>query len=278
MGLKILTKTSGSPWLVPPLPTPITGFTFIPTISDAVPHKGTLIDNVRFPTSPVGTFVGKLLTSTIWTVAHTDLHANVDGFVGAGRTVWYDDVNDRLYIWGLDTNTTPDTLYTAYVTLETGAVTNVGNVHLGTNFETPTSENNTIVQRAAVDSGNFTLQCKDRVIVINASTGAEVSNVSAVAVTTGTYSTQEGSTFLGLILSTEVNNYATIVKDRVVTVIPMPLLSIGDNITLSHNVSYIRWGSEVRAFASVSNRAVFRAFPLADFDKWVEDLAAIGGL
>jgi len=116
-----------SPWAFPAQPFPLNDEGLLWNDGNIIPHKGTLIDSVEIPIVSTGNFQGRLGTSVIWTVTPANINAAVDNWTGI-YTIWYDSVQDRLYTFGLDTTTAPDTLYLAYITLETGAITNVGNV------------------------------------------------------------------------------------------------------------------------------------------------------
>ena len=99
-------------------------------------------------------------------------------------------------MFGVDTATTPDTLYTYYITLETGAVTSVGNGQLTADTTSIDGSNQCAVKRGTIASGNFTLLFEDRTVVVNESTGAIVSDDASVNVTNGeapgNYFTEDG--------------------------------------------------------------------------------------
>ncbi len=188
----------GSIYLQPKPPTPLKDDGFISTNDETIAHKGTLVDNIEFPEFGAGNpIVGKLADVTVWTVSPSNINAATNRYYGSGTCCWYDSVNDRLYVFASDSATTPRTLYTAYITVETGAVTNIGSVQLTTDPLSADDRGTALCQRSSIDSGNFTLQFRDRTIVINESTGAEVSNVAALDTgNVGGYSTLDGSVYI----------------------------------------------------------------------------------
>lgn len=266
----------------PPVPAPLKNEGLIWNDGNILPHPGTLIDSVETPfSSSTQPYQGRLGASIIWTVNHTDIDAAVDGWVGV-YSVWYDNVNDRLYVFGLDTGTTPDTLYTAFITLETGAVTNVGNVQLSTDPLTPTAVDHCAVSRSAIDSGNFTLVFEDRTVVINESTGAEVSNVASANVTEansiGSYATLDGSVFLGVINSFNAESQVNVTRGGNTCRIPAPAGIIANTSVLT--AVALPWGDKVKILdkGGNTNRAMTRTYLRADFDTWLSKVADFGGL
>lgn len=275
----------GSAYPFPTMPTPVSdgGRVFIQ--GNRIPHKGTLIDNIYIPTAFVnttnGTIVGRLNSSVIWSVDSADINASCDGFLGV-FSYWYDDINDRLYVFGLDVGTTPDTVHTAYITLETGAVTGVGSDQLSVDPTSLNTAGRCAVNRTNIDSGNFTLICQDRTIVINESTGVEVSNVASQnvgAITiVGALATSDGTTTLGTINYTaDDKSYITINKGGNGVFISMPI-GMGNPVVASNFA--IPWGSHVKVFgnATTNGGAIQRTFLKTDMDDWIALLATFGGL
>lgn len=271
--------SGGSPFLIPAPPTPLTDIGFISTVADTIAHKGVLINNVEFPMSGIGNFEGKLENTTIWTVTPANIDALVDNYMGSGRACWYDSINDRLYVFGVDTSTNPDTIYTAYITLETGAVTNVGNAQLATDIISIITEREVLIQRSAIDSGDFVIQTTDRTVTINSGTGAIISDVAADSIIsgfTGTYSTQDGAVFLERIQA-GTGNYILLTRNRKLSSIPSPANYFSVTSPIA-TIDAIRWGTEVHLMSSAANDYFYRAFDQVEFDEWLQKLADVGGL
>lgn len=283
MSFTVGSSISASPWVFPQMPTPLKDDGRIIVQGEKIPHKGTLIDNVLLSGSfATGSgYEGFLDTTMIWSVAATDLNASANGFIGATIACWYDNTSDRLYVFAVDTGTAPDTLYTAYITLETGALTNVGNVQLTTDPATLTSLSNVAISRASVASGNFTLIFKDRTIVINSTTGAEVSNVASVNATNalgGNYATLDGTMVLEFI-DTPIAGQGQVIltRNKITVSVPIPdsmFARIG-----SGSVFGIPWGDKVKIFINTSSdRAMTRTYLRIEFDEWLQKVADFGGL
>jgi hypothetical protein len=269
----------GSPYPFPEMPEPLQdeGRAFV--ASNIIPHKGTLIDNIVMPsafgTGATGDMSGRLNTSVVWTVNATDINAACDGFLCVNAH-FYDSVNDRLYVFGVDTATTPDTIYTAYITLETGAITNVGSATLSTDPGTRSTAEQCAVGRPSVSSGNFSLYFSDRTIVINESTGAEVSNDASVNVEgsapVGHYVSADG-TLLGFRLITS-SNATYVSRGGRTAYIPTPQ----PYITTSQAVA-LPWGDKVKVFSnSTATVVTLRTFNRAEFDAMLSAMADFGGL
>lgn len=270
----------------PPMPTPLTDEGRVFSSGNIIPHKGTLIDNINMPTAfsttSTGDIVGKLNTSTIWTVNATDINAACDGWVNI-YTQWYDSVNDRLYVFAVDIGTSPDTIFTAYITLETGSVTNVGDVQLGTDPSVINLQFRSAVGRTAIDSGNFTLTFDDRTIVINESTGAEVSNDASINVSNnlniGSYNTLDGTIFLGKFnFVVDDKSSVTLTKGAKSILVPAPQVTIADPLSL--DVFALAWGDKVKIMQNVttSGRHILRTFLRSEFDAWLVEIHKFGGL
>ncbi len=274
----------GSPYPFPTMPLPLKDEGLISTVGNIIPHKGILIDNVKIPTAfttgATGQYDGRLGTTVVWSVGPTDINASADGFL-ATISSWYDSVNDRYYVFAIDQATTPDTFYTAYITLETGTVTNVGNAQLTTDPTGANTINKCAVSRTSIDSGNFTLTFDDRIIVINESTGAEVSNVASTNTTDsnniGAYSTLDGLIFVETFgFNTTGIDFLLLTRggNSVRIPLPTPLLSSGVPVTP------ITWGDKVKIYrnSTITTERVLRTFLRADFDAWLTKLADFGGL
>lgn len=271
----------------PPRPSPLFNDGFLSTEGDRIPHKGTLIDGVKIPTGfntgAAGSYSGMLAEVTIWTVDAADINAAADGFIGI-VSCWYDSVNDRLYIFGLDIGTTPATIYTGYITLETGAVTSVGGVQLTSDPSVPSSIGIVTVSRTAIDSGNFTLFFNDRTVVIDESNGSEVSSVASVNITNGfdvgTYATLDGTITLDNIdVAADNSTHARLTRNKLSLIIPLPVV----NLFCTFDVLLVRavaWGDKVKIYreTGTGDLAILRTFDRTEFDAWLQDVANYGGL
>lgn len=274
------------PFPAPPRPLNDEGYTALTT--NRIPHKGTLVDNIQVPTAfnvtGTGSWEGYLGESLVWSVDATDFNAACDGFLGI-QACWYDSVNDRLYVVGVDTGPTPDTYYLGYITLETGAVTVTAGDQLSTDLAGITSNLNVNMHRSAIDSGNFTVRTAARTLVLNETTGAEVSNVAetnAVAgISVGTYASADGTVLLARngLDATETSGTIEMTRngEPVKVPAPMPLFS---NVLSGLAENFLPWGDRVKVLKSTSvGTAVppLRTFDRAAFDLWLNDVARIGG-
>ena len=267
--------------LFPSMPVPLKDEGYISQIGQRIPHKGTLIDNLLMSRHSSESRLGLLKNSVVWTVSLASFNNAVDAWLGV-NAVWYDSVNDRLYVFGVDTGTSPYTLYTAYITLETGVVTNIGNVKLTANTGDATGVGAYSVNRTAIDSGHFTLTGNLRTLVINSATGAEISNVASVNASTnnfiGNYVTSDGTTHLGKSVRVGTNAQMFVTKNANTSIIPAPenLFQSSDSLI----VYAVPWGDKVKLFeaSQVGGRAILRTFKRSDFDSWLIKLANFGGL
>lgn len=282
-------SVGGSISKFPPMPEPLKNEGFISSLGNITPHKGTLIDNLFIPLNfsvvNNGQIDGKLAGSIIWTVFADDINAAADGYLSESA-FWYDSVNDRLYVFCLDTGTTPDTLYTAYITLETGAITNIGSGQFSTDPTAPTVIGNITISRPNIDSGDFTLICNDRTIVIDEGDGSEVSNVASEntsdgSVIVGTYTTLDGTITLDNIKQISTTNEAQISlsRNKLSSVVPIPTMNLFAT-TMNSVVYAMPWGDKVkiRADAGTSNSPILRTFNRTKFDEWLQLVADYGGL
>lgn len=275
-------RGGGAVTAFPSMPAPLKNEGLIWNDGNILPHKGTLIDSVETPyNAATQPYHGRLGTSIIWTVYAVDVFAGSTGWVGV-YTVWYDSVNDRLYVFALDTSQSPDFIYTAYITLETGAVTNVGNVQLSADPLTPHSPDHCAVSRSAIDSGNFTLVFEDRTIVINESTGAEISNVASANVTEsraiGSYSTLDGIVFLGPVSTGVAETTISIIRGGNNCLVPAPAGIVAT--TSVGNGAFLPWGDKVKFLEKTGgvNRVMTRTYLRTEFDAWLSKVADFGGL
>ena len=279
--------SGGDSFPFPTMPLPLKNEGYISDTANYIPHKGTAINNLSLPTAfsttATGDIEGVLDTSVVWTVTPANINAAVDGLLSI-VSFWYDNTNDRLWVWGVDTGTTPDTLYTCYITLETGTVTNVGSAILTTDPSALDAISTCAVHRPTISSGNFTLYFQDRTVVINESTGAEVSNVASTnatgSVQVGSYTTADGLiTFEKFAWGTNTSNKLHITRNSNSAIVPVPINSSA--IALFATSSVIAWGDTVKLYAAgttSSGLATLKTFNRVEFDAWLHSIADFGGL
>lgn len=271
----------GSIWPIPPVPSPIVDGVLSGT-ANVIPHNGSAINQVQFPTAfsttATGDYVGLLDGATVWTVNATDVNGACTGFFGV-ISHWYDSVNDRLYIFGKAVAV----MYTAYITLETGVVTNVGNDTFTISGSATTSIYNIATKRAAVDSGNFFMIVDDRLMEINETTGAEVTNVSGDNTSggelVGTYASMDGTiTVAYLQYFTTPDTYMLVTRNgisaRVGTSYYMPW-------QINTSGSYFSgWGDKVKLCSTNTgvNRLMIRTWDRTEFDEWLVLFCAYAGI
>jgi len=271
---------SGGAYPFPPMPTPLTNEGFINTSARVFPHNGTAINNIEVPASfnALQDFHGDLNSSAVWSVLPTDINAACDGFLGM-YSCWYDNVNDRLWVFGYDTAST--TLYTAYITLETGAVTNVGSAVLSAQPTNYSTEMRVAVHRSAVSSGNFTLTTSNQTYVISDSDGSEVSYTSGVPNGKTGYITADGtasfgSLYVGAVSSTR--GFIDVNKNGNVARIPAPIGLIGTLASSGRYIYFLPWGDKVKVVSASASSYLKATFDRAEFDQWVQDLLKYGGV
>ena len=270
----------GSPYNQPNFPDAVSDGVYFDLGKNAILHNGTNIDTILLPALSTGFFEGTLRDLGVYSVLTSSVNASVNAWLSTGGAIWYDSINDRVYIFGVDTATTPDTLYTAYFNPENGGVTNVGSVQLTNQPNDVTSIGCACVTRANIDSGDFTLDFADYTIVIDSTDGSEVSNTArTTAFPTApsfqaTYKTIDGTLFTGVITSGYMNmaNNTDSVQYRLPVVEDM--YGRGPNIA----IYMVRWGNFVKIFSSENNRYNVRTFNLVDFDTWVMDFADFAGI
>lgn len=282
----VAAATGASPWSFPRMPFPLNGDGYVSFNGNIIPHNGTLVDNIDIPiafsTSSTGDIIGKLGTATVWTVNATDVNAAADGFLGV-HSFWYDNVNDRMYVFAVDTGTTPDTYYTKYITVETGAITDVGSVQVATDPASPTTASNLTISRAAVDSGNFTLTFNERTIVLSESDGSEVSNDASTnrteAALIGSYASLDGTIhFNSIICGTTDNSSMLITRSGNSGRLPMPSVMFQNSSTTT--LRAIAWGDKVKFIDSggAAGKYLVRTFLRTEFDAWLSLVCDFGGV
>jgi hypothetical protein len=106
-------------------------------------------DTLRMPTSGTSSFARNPKSgATIWTVTHTNINAAADGWCPAE---FLDTIDNALWVFALDSGTSPPTTYVAKIALANGAITNVGS------FQSTRIGQVGCVRRATMGSGNLLL-------------------------------------------------------------------------------------------------------------------------
>jgi len=280
------TVTGAFPTPFPQMPAPLKDEGLISTEGEIIPHKGTLINQVQIPraftTGVTGDIEGRLGTTVVWSVNANDVNAANSGYIGV-QCQWYDSVNDRLYVFGVNTGTAPDTIFTAYITLETGAITQVGNVQLSTDLVSLNTTTQVAISRANIDSGDFTFRVAARTLVLSSTTGAEVSNVAQVNQTDnntmGPYTTLDGLVAVSQI-SMLTNDTSNIIMSRGGNTAIIPVITPLMSDATSSVVLVMAWGDKVKIFqnGTSGNVKILRTFTRTLFDAWITKLADYGGL
>ena len=280
------TTSGGSPWAFPAQPFPVNNDGFVSNTGNIIPHNGTLVNQVTIPvafsTTSSGDLRGLLNNSLVWSVNATDINAAADGFLGT-YSFHYDNVNDRLYVFAVDTGTAPDTYYTAYITLETGAVTNVGNVQVTTDPSNPTVQGHLTVGRAAVDSGDFTLTFDNRTIVLDETNGSEVSNDASTNISEsqgiGSYVSLDGTDFMDQMVNGTANaSYMIMTRSGNSVFLSMPEAIFANSTSVT--LRAISWGDKVKFIdvGGAANERLTRTFLRTEFDAWLVLVGNFGGL
>ena len=274
-------SSGGSIWPMPPVPLPIKDGV-VSLKGNIIPHDGVLVNQVQTPTAfsttATGDYVGLLDGVTVWTVNCTDVNAACTGWFGI-ISHWYDSVNDRLYVFGKAVAV----MYTAYITIETGAITTVGNDTFTISGSATTALYNIATSRPAIDSGNFTMIVDDRLIEISESDGSEVSNVSGDNTTSGelvgTYASLDGTITVSYIqYFTTPDSYIGITRNGISQRIGMayyPLFQV--NLSQSY---FCNWGDMVKVSNTNTGLGalVIRTFNRAEFDAWLVLLCEYAGI
>lgn len=279
-------SSGGRAFPFPTLPTPLFNEGFVSRTANRIPHNGTLVDNIKIPAAfnitGTGDFEGYLGDTLVWSVGADDLNVACDGFLGV-YSCFYDNVNDRLYVLGIDTATTPDTYYLAYITLETGAVTNVGGAQFSVDPAGITTEGGPLISRSSVSSGNFTIISSDRTIVIDETTGAEVSNVAGGSgSTSGSYSTVDGTIYFYRVFfdTGESTGSIDLTKDGQFLGVPCPQPLLNNALAGNTSIVALPWGDKVKIAvnSTATNGGILRTFNRSQFDAWLQEVARFGGV
>ena len=276
--------TTGLHYSFPKVPDPVINDGYVISAPNRVPHPGTNIDNVGLPvvfgTGSNGHYYGYLGTTQVWNVQAVDLNAACDGFLGT-QVCWYDNVNGQLWIFALDTAASPNTLYTAYITVETGVLTNVGNVTLTTQPTDANGYGTVNVYRPTASAGNFTFRFSDRTIIIDDADGSEVSNVaqnnSTAGLNAGLYSSADGTISVYRIASNSGRSIITLAYNGENIIVPCPTPTI---ISITATIYFIPWGDKVKAVANANGVGAdnLKTFNRTEFDIWLRRLLNLGGV
>lgn len=271
----------GSIWPMPPIPTPIKDGV-ISLTGNIIPHNGALVNQIKTPTAfgvaASGEYEGLLDGVSVWTVAADDVNGACTGWFGI-ISHWYDSVNDRLYVFGKAVAV----MYTAYIDVETGAITNVGNDTFTISGSAITALYNIATSRPAIDSGNFTMIVDNRLMEISESDGSEVSNVSGDNTTSGElvgiYASLDGTITVGAIqYFTTPDSYIAVTRNGVsqrIATAYYPLFQV--NLSQSY---FCNWGDKVKVSntnTGLGARAI-RTFNRAEFDAWLVLLCEYAGI
>jgi len=255
------------------------------TDGNIIPHNGTLVNQIEMPTAysttSTGDYQGFLSGSLVWSVNATDVNAACDGWMGIVSHI-YDSTNDRLYVFAVDAGTSPYTLYTAYITLETGAVTNVGNHQLAANPTNYNAIGGAAPNRPNIASGNFTLLFEDRTVVVDETDGSRVSDTASTNITgtnsPGTYTTADGTTSIWQSTFGDTGQ-SVITKSGVSTRISTVFKYDFGNKGLTSGVYFVNWGDKVKAYSPGGvDVPIIRTFLKTDFDDWLSDMADYAGI
>lgn len=273
MTIKLSTKTGGSgggAWGALPSPPKAVLDGRVVIQGDRIPVNATAIDNMSLTTS----YTGYLNTTAIWTVTAVNVNAAADGFMSSGYANWYDSVNKRLYVFAYNNATTPDTVYLAYITIETGAITNIGSFQFSTE---PLSPTQCVIDRAAIDSGDFILYFIDRTVIVNSTTGAETANnanANFETATNGAFYVKSGVFFMSALVAenavTAGGNALRYIVNNKVVYSSVESRWIGST-NASGDVYFLRWGDKVKCFSPVNSTFyTMRTFEYVDFQPWLE--------
>lgn len=272
----------GSPWSFPTIPAPLKDDGLVVSHGNRIPHKGLLVDNIWVKGDTQGGYTGFLGKTQVWVVTRHDIDEKLYGFVGRATSCWYDSVNDRLYVFGYRFASDVYTFYTAYITLETGTVINIGAADMTVTPTTLKKNTDMTVSRATIDSGDFTLTFSDRTIVLDELTGAELSNVASANTTEagpiGSYATLDGAIHLGGIKHVSASNGTLHLTRKQKTV----TMAIPDNLFCTASeleIILISWGDKVKTHAGTAGAVpMLRTFLRTEFDTWLHKVADYGGL
>lgn len=273
---------------LPAFPSPIIGPDGELGIDGPVlPFDGTLVNQIKVPTgystAATGDYVAYLSGVTVWTINATDINAACDGFLGIVSQI-YDSVNDRLYVFAVDAGTSPYTCYTAYITMETGAITNVGNFQFAVNPGSYQTIAGAAPTRLAIDSGNFTLKFTDRTVEIDSITGLSVLDVASINRTganfPGTYTTLDGTVGVSLLLYFGTpDGYFVITRNGISARVAHAYQYNFASSAASAGVYASNWGDKVKLHTpSGVQVSVIRNFLRTDFDDWLIALADYAGI
>lgn len=238
---------------------------------------------IRLPSSGTAGLIKNDVTGTpVWTVVPADINAACDEW---SNMFWLDTVDDAIWVWAADTNTSPNTMYLATVDLTTGAVTNIGTSQPTGDHYIYSSIGEYYYTRASMGSGDLTVRVGESKVVINTGTGALTADTVTV--------TQNGNTLV------QSPNYET--EDGAIYTRIFPLASVLVTGGISGNIqrggkytevqlpggspagaaspSPILWGGYVAIITEGTNLIQnARFFARSDFDDWLERICDFYGL
>lgn len=263
----------------PQVPKPISGDGFFSSQPYRIPHKGTLVNNIKLNATE---FSGYLDNSAVWSVVPSNINGACDYFLG-DMTCVYDSVNDRLFVFGVDSGTTPITVYTSYITLETGVVTSLGRAKLSAN---PTGFANigcAAAWRQSETTGNFRLYFGDRVVEISDNDGSEISNTTRPAYPdySSLHTSEDESVQFGYYqFSSSVAVIGMYVKGQFVKLGCVEALLSGPGFNGDAEYLFaLPWGDKVKMIRQTAGNLGQgpKTYNRAEFDTWVKDLATYAG-
>lgn len=222
-----------------------------------------------------------------WTVVRSDLHANVDDWVGFTLD------GSLVYLVGVDEGTTPDTFYLASVDAA-GTVINIGNGQPGSDFSSTGVDwwsvvggaaGSTGIQRNAVGDGNILVRQRQTAgteeMEINISTGAIVADPAVIS---SDFSTRGGhKTADGIYCGFSAGVISLWTAARGIAYLSVDV-AVGDSMghpDWAAIAKMVVWKTEVYGFQPGSTAGMMqpRIWLQTDFDTWVkkiyEDVAGL---
>lgn len=232
---------------------------------------------IHLPYSGTDSFFRYDNTNTaIWQVNKGNIDSSVNYWAGA---VWLDRTDEKLWVWAVDTDTTPDTYYLANIALSDGTITQVGSCQPGDglfNYYRTTY----YTERAEMGSGDLTIRDGEQQIVISTTDGSivtpatQITQNGIVLANNVSYQTENGKIYLGYPTVGDSNYsigaYCYIQRGGVLSKVVLPILSPGA-ITTGYSTL---WDGYV-AVGSGTTGTMYNArfFERADFDDWLKRIA-----
>ena len=252
---------------------------WLPTIA----NDGSMI---RLPTNGTGSVERyDSAGNVVWTRACTYVNAACDKW---GGLIWYDNVDEALWVFAIDTGATPDRVYVAKLDDLTGTITSIGSFQADVNLSR--GDQGGFIERAAHGSGDFTICDDNDSYVISSSDGSIVSG--PVGITLGGitphhpgYRTADGMTMIRTgPLYTGAAFLVSVYRGGGVGEILFYGSTDGNGFGVYNQYACcILWDSYVATSVGFADSAVStpygpRYFELVDFDRWLNDIADILGL